>query len=669
MKNTNKEQLLSTVKIVPQGAQSMANGEAAKAGVASQAVNVREREQSLQVVGTPSPSGSIGAGHTLVLVDNGQHFYLDDNVLLVDGTPLLTLEGNWVGIRAVGTWIVVVTTAGVSTLLRQGDTFTPMNANDALPEITLAEDSVTSVSHAVAACTFEQPYTQWQAPLAEPDERAFTALLRAAWTDLLDDAADAGAFVAPVMVRWAVRLWDDSYLWMSAPQRLGDCTLNNTDRITATVNSQGASFTGTNATTWAIKHYKIGVQVANGVPLSWQPWVKAIDIFATAQANLLTSSRTLEYRCLTRTVGTRIYELEMGLRQRSATAITHDLLSSAWTMVATAGDVAHLTAQSFVEPDHVVTLTGAQCDEVMQNAGMAQPVCLTAAGGRLYACDATGTVTQSLPGNPWVAARRSTLVGVDALALAAVTRPLYSSGFGRYPVYVFTTDGIFAMPQSAKGTMGDARLVDRTVIAAGTQPVEGDGDVFFTSRQGHLCRLNASRVKVALPGVYATHMAWNASQNELWTIDDDGAVTVLMPSGRTYTSTLPLAQLYSDPRCAVAVDRGGQVLDLEQEQAATLPVTWLSQPVLLATPKPRVPYGIVWDTPGNDLSLTLTVRALRGVFNTDYVISRHRILGQQVLPTALPLTAQPLHSVRLEVEVTASTGTLLMPAKLVVTEP
>ena len=66
---------------------------------------------------------------------------------------------------------------------------------------------------------------------------ALERILRAAWNALLADAAADGRHAAPMLVRWAVRLHDDSYLWISDPVRVGDATLANADRISAIVDS------------------------------------------------------------------------------------------------------------------------------------------------------------------------------------------------------------------------------------------------------------------------------------------------------------------------------------------------------------------------------------------------------------------------------------------------
>ena len=47
-----------------------------------------------------------------------------------------------------------------------------------------------------------------------------------------------------MLVRWGVRLVDDSYLWLSEPQRVGDITLGNADRVSAVVTTSSSRFTG-----------------------------------------------------------------------------------------------------------------------------------------------------------------------------------------------------------------------------------------------------------------------------------------------------------------------------------------------------------------------------------------------------------------------------------------
>ena len=84
-----------------------------------------------------------------------------------------------------------------------------------------------------------------------------------------------------------------------------------------------------------------------------------------------------------------------------------------------------------------------------------------------------GVVVVSAVGNPLVTQWRATVSGCHILALGAACRPIYSGGFGRYPIYVFTTQGIMALPQSTSGNYGEPRLITETVIAGDSHPVAG----------------------------------------------------------------------------------------------------------------------------------------------------------------------------------------------------
>ena len=75
--------------------------------------------------------------------------------------------------------------------------------------------------------------------------------LRTAWNALPADAVAEGRYASPLLVRWAVRLDDGSYLWMSDPLRVGDETLGNADRVSAMVTTSGGAFTGIEASTHA----------------------------------------------------------------------------------------------------------------------------------------------------------------------------------------------------------------------------------------------------------------------------------------------------------------------------------------------------------------------------------------------------------------------------------
>jgi hypothetical protein len=288
-------------------------------------------------------------------------------------------------------------------------------------------------------------------------------------------------------------------------------------------------------------------------------------------------------------------------------------------------------------------------------------VCSTAAGGRLYCCTAAGEVVVSAPGNALIEVHRRSVLGAKPLAMAVVTRPLYSGGFGRYPVYVFTDDGIYAIPQRASDRLGEARLVDRTVIAAGVAPVEGDGDIWLMSRHGHLCRLSGSRLTVVCRDVDCRAMAWCNAYCELWLLPDAGSPVVMMPSGAMSMRTVAAGQLYSDARHALAVTATGAVLDLEQEQQAMMDVAWHSHPVSLHALMGHAVKRVLWHVVSDDADLSLCVKGQRGIMSQDLDLSLITVQGAIDQPLASPTMAIHARTLTLMLDGTARTGTLLLP--------
>ena len=659
--NRHKPKTKNEVRVIPRAMNPLANGEAAPAGTAVLAVNVRQCEQSLQVTGRPATAGALAVGDRLLLLAGEHRVTCAGATVKVDNAAVATVNGTVVGAHAIGDIIVIVTDQGLTYLRQNGGTWTVLDPAAAIPGIELTAQTAT-VTADIPAYTFAEPYRQWQAPLSDGDTTALSALLRSAWNALSADIAAVGRHSAPLLARWAVRLHDDSYLWMSDPVRLGDATLTNADRITAIVDSDNNGFTGTQATSLAMTHFAIGVTVSRDIAVEWLPLVKSIDVFVTDEAHLLTSSRALDYRCLTRTTGGREHVLEMGLSRRSAQAIA--LASSSWHLVATASAASHLTGADFVMPIEPLSLTTSQCEAVGHLPSLAGVTGSTSAGGRLYCCTRGGDVVVSQPGNPLAEARRSAVMGTVPLALAVVTRPLYSGGFGRYPVYVFSDDGIYAIPQSATGTLGEARLVDRTVIDAAVAPVEAWRDVWFVSRHGHLCRLSGAQVTVVQRDAGYRAMAWSEAYSELWLLPAAGYPLALMADGTMSRRTVDAEQLYSDPRHAVAVTDDGTLLDLEREQEAVMPVTWNSHPVALDAWMGAPVGRVLWHISAPESDLTLRLVGQRGVMAGDADMSVITVTGAVNQPLAVPVVRWPSRTVRLSLSGTARSGSLLLPTVL-----
>ena len=608
------------------------------------------------VTGLPRHVATIPEGHRLVFIDGGHYITISSSTLYCDGTAITTLTGSLVNIHRVGAMLVAVTTQGITYLAQNGDTWQPVAPTEALPVIIFSQQASTPLTASLPAIAFAQPYDTWQSPLQQADVNALTTTLRNAWRVVTGQANAQGLYYGPIQARYGVRLWDDSYLWISQPVTLGEALLSNAPDVTVDVDVVNSRFTGTQASSLTLSTFTLGIGVTSGVAAHWHSMVKAVDILVTSQASPVLSTESIFYRCLTSNVGGRHPVLNYGFTQQSASQAAGQMARSQWTVVVSCTDLDAL-AQGQWTPAAVtdsITLTAAQCNAATlpaQRPLVASLVC----NGRLYLADADGLMTTSRPANALVVERSCVVTGAGLLGLAPVPRSLYSGGFGRYPVYLFTTEGIFAVPLTAQGVYGEPRLLDRTILDAACLPVEGNRDIYFTSVHGHLCRLRASNVSVVANGANVRHTAWDDVHDELWCLTTDGTLWALVAGEMLVKRTIGASHLFNDLTQALAVNADGEILDLTDEQQAMMEVELLTQPEVCRKP----PRQAVWQIYGDDVHLRLDLLGERGLSCHGFLVNRMTVNGRIAAPLVVPLFPPPLRTVRRHITGTAASGTII----------
>ena len=335
-------------QITPRGAVQPCVDECAAAGEAAVAVNVRECDEALRVVGQAPTVDNIEAGQRLLLADGDRLLTLDGQRVMLGGQVLLTLDGELVGVHRVGDIVVVATTAGLHWLRRTATSYVPVTLDGACPRITLSALEVDTLSAAMEALTFDTPYTAWPATLATGDVAHLTARLRQAWTQTQQSIDAAGALGGMVQVRCGVRLMDDTYLWLSEPVTLGSMTLADAARVVTDTTLDGTAVTGIPATAITRHRYRVGITVEQGIDDSWLPLVQAVDILATTCASPVVASGTAQYRCIAIGGSVRRPRLEFGLPALGQGAIASELARSGWHVMATTSDLASLSEHRWV---------------------------------------------------------------------------------------------------------------------------------------------------------------------------------------------------------------------------------------------------------------------------------------------------------------------------------
>ena len=281
---------------------------------------------------------------------------------------------------------------------------------------------------------------------------------------------------------------------------------------------------------------------------------------------------------------------------------------------------------------------------------------------------ALGSVAVMAMGNPFVAEAVCPVGADTVLAIASACRPIYSSGFGRYPVYVFTHSALYALPQLTTGTYGEARLLHRGGIDEGGPVVGGDDSVWFVSAaDGSLCRVVGTRCTRVLRGLGSgAGLAWNGVEGELVTLSADGIMTVVSAlTGRSWRRSLTAASLYGTGSCAFAVTSGGEILDFGiEDQTAAVPVCYRSHPVELNRGFPCRPVMALWRLVSQQASVRLAVNGERGASCHGFVVGGVSISGNLDAPIAMRLLSPPVRTVRLVLSGTLPSGAMLLPVSL-----
>ena len=168
--------------------------------------------------------------------------------------------------------------------------------------------------------------------------------------------------------------------------------------------------------------------------------------------------------------------------------------------------------------------------------------------------------------NVFVTAQRRTIGNGKVMAFAAVRKPLYSSVFGRYPVYAFTTEGVYAVSYKMMQDYADAPKVDSRVIGKHVAVTAGDGKVWWVSDDEMLCELAGRDVREVKKVGDVAWMCRQKNTKEIVMCYDNHSVMVMQEkSGRCYNRTIEAISAYSDDRGALVVTVQGKVLDVNKE--------------------------------------------------------------------------------------------------------
>lgn len=273
--------------------------------------------------------------------------------------------------------------------------------------------------------------------------------------------------------------------------------------------------------------------------------------------------------------------------------------------------------------------------------------------------DVPSLLTVSRVGNPFVTAQRRTVGQGEIVALSGVAKSLYSTVFGRYPVYAFTTDGIFAVSYKEKGDYSDAQRVSRMRVGENRAMTQADGKVFFVSEHDEVCVLAGKDVTVMAKLPDVAQLAWMEREKELLVRYSDNSVEVLMPSGRRYGRTAGLSRVRADFYDAVADDLTGNRVNLNDESDAVVPIAFETYSIAMKTDELTAPMLMTVNASGDFDNVKVELRGSEGVGCESRVLAEIVLDGSCCHPQTTRIYAPPCRLVTLRVEGMARRGAML----------
>ena len=801
--------MMKHITIHPSASTFYYNEEAAAVGEALTAENLRGRCQSVEVAGMPEKMGAVGAGHRLVCLFNGIYITAKEGTLYADGSAFHHASGEMVEAHCLDPFLVVNTSEELLIFRWRNGKFALLQQADAIPELHLSTIEVGSISTDMEAISFASPLSAWRAPLPAEDVKNLTSAISNAYRQMANTAAANGEYISPLLARYALRMTNDQYLWMSAPVMIGHHCISSHYRCQSEATTSGSAFTGIAAATVAVPSFQLGVSVVKGIAEEWHHLIKSVDILVTQPSpQMLTSA--LDYRIATTSVGTKKYIAEFGPQPRNHSAIINELINGKWYVAASCTQLAELSNHEFISwnstrlstsplpgiPAFALgqtafsqTLTNEQCKSIVEQcATPTLPERTIAQGGRLFVgsnrsrvvapwqafcafeapfaatpcgvrtieriagsegeiticntqsydftpsslnpllcaahpgatslrieitsegttkvveCELTplehagiaatyeshlspfsltsgtpqsasssgtlistpGRLVVSHIGNPLTTFCSQTVTGAHITALVVTERPIYSGGFGRHPLYVFTRQGIYVVPQSANGSFGEAKLMSRKILAEGSTPVAGGGKIWFNSAHHRLCSIEGAAIKVMKGTLRCMDMAWNDAEEELWVLQPDGFLSIIRADGFRSTLSLSALHLYTNATDALLITPEGTVHNICASTSCEQRIRYVSHPIVVNTRWSERIVKLVWNIFGSNLHLRATLWGETGERQQRFSICSISINGDADAPIALPVMAHPCHAIRISIEGTAPSGTLLRSAEIVI---
>lgn len=349
-----------SIKVFFSGIPNFTDNENTPTGSCEELSNIRQDGNALAAIGKCVKAGTIadgerpaalhhtstGAKHLISIVGNSTVKWLgvvnaDGSITTNESTLASTTDAAIIDMACVGDFMVVSTDSGNIFLKYDpfGNKYTRLDTSDAVPKLILGTSGKHTIGGSIPKYDFDSPLSQWQRPLPATDVEQISALATDTYRQLCQRAETEKYMIQPSFARYAVRLWDDSYMWISAPILLGNGLQSMATAATAA--TSGSTFTGISQAETKVEAYRPTVVAECGTDAAWDSLIKSIDILITDECRPIDTPALIEYTCSDKTTdGAVSYRIDFGLSTIDTnTALAELLASGQWTVACSIYDL------------------------------------------------------------------------------------------------------------------------------------------------------------------------------------------------------------------------------------------------------------------------------------------------------------------------------------------
>ena len=285
----------------------------------AKAINLRtvDERQSVESVGKPIVimttyenehivGSDIRDGNTYYFSERGNRFMIA-GVKRTDGTirridkSLFEFSGQIRQVCSSGQFLVISTDDGLLYAYFDGSGYKYLGKAPQFPVIAFGTTDTTEIVAQIPAAKLKCQYERWESTL-QPDD---TAMMTRATNSAIDKikAISKSEFrsIQPLMLRTALRLWDDTLLWSPTASLAGNGYTTPSVLAVATALPDGnyrIEGSQLKATAWKLSATLVRSGIGN-----WKPFIKSVEIYATAEQNIFSGTAT--FRCETKGQGSQ----------------------------------------------------------------------------------------------------------------------------------------------------------------------------------------------------------------------------------------------------------------------------------------------------------------------------------------------------------------------------